>query len=148
VKRFEIGDKLDGFVYEVRVYPTRAAYLRAYRGFRPRDRTRADSHAATVHFRLTDSADGTEDDAKVGMILVHEAILDAEIVSHEATHAALNLWRRRHGSGDLGMNRRRADVEREEELALSIGRLSQAIADSLWELGCWTRPDGRGVEKG
>src|SRR3990172_747515 len=95
--RFLISDRLDERSYEVRVYSTRPLYLRACSRRRP-DETHHTSHATCFHDRRTRvGADAPEREAPVqGAIYLHEEMLDGEICSHEATHAALNLYRRRH----------------------------------------------------
>lgn len=144
--RFVIDDRHeDGRAYEVRVYPTRAAYLRACLRREP-GRSHFQSHATCFHLRrITIFADGDEVESPiVGAIYVHEEMLDGEIISHECTHAALDLFRLRHrGVAALGRNESDVSSEREEELALSIGRLGQAIADKMWELKVWTRPSAK-----
>jgi len=126
----------DGRCYEVRVYPNRAAYLRAASAHGLRE-SYANSHAVTFHEkRYLVDADGRETPTPiVGSIYVHRDLLDGEIVAHEAVHAGLNLFRlRHHGSGNIGSNQTESSELKEEELALSIGRLTQEIADKLHEL--------------
>jgi len=141
VIRFLIDDgHEDGRGYEVRVYPTRRAYLAACRRRRPAEEHRS-SHASCFHDRVVHvDAAGEREDPVLGAIYVHAEMLDGEIVTHETFHAALDLYRRRHrGVANLGRNLNDGSVEREEELALSVGRLSQAVADALYEHGVWGR---------
>jgi len=134
----------DGRSYEVRVYQDRRAYLRAIRR-RWGDEDNRDSHATTFHERRWSiGPDGSEVESPiVGLICLHAEMVDAEVISHEATHAALRLWRIRHrGTANLGHNVTDRETEREEELACSIGRLTQAIAEELWARKVWKGKGG------
>lgn len=139
--RFLIDDAHeDGRRYEVRVYPNRRAYLAACRRRRPSEQHRS-SHATCFHEQVIHlGRDGEREDPVVGVIYAHQEMLDGEIVSHECTHAALDLYRhRQRGAANLGRNKTDLEVKREEKFALSVGRLSQQIADALWERKVWTR---------
>jgi len=144
VIRFIIDDQhVDGRAYEVRVYPHRGAYLRACNRRDP-STSHFTSHATTFHERrifVSGVRGGMEFESPIlGAIYLHEEMLDGEIVSHEATHAALDLFRRRHdGSGDVGANQTDDDAKVEEELALSVGRLVADLAHQLWKRKVWTR---------
>ncbi len=137
--RFVVDDgHPDGRGYEVRVYRTRALYLRACSRRRP-DEVHHTSQATTFNERVLDLVDGRWIERPViGAIYVHEGLLDAEIVSHEATHAALNLYRRRHrGTVTLGNNQEGVSAARDEEVCHSVGRLTDAIGTRLWDEGIW-----------
>lgn len=145
--RFEINDQLDERTYEVRVYPDRHAYLAACRRHRA-DEEHHNSHATTFHERvIVLEPDGREWERPcIGRIYMHEEMLDGEIVTHESIHAALNLYRRRHrGVASFGRNYTDAEIAKEEELALSAGRLGQMIADKMWETKVWKRPSAKKV---
>jgi hypothetical protein len=151
--RLDVGDALpldapDGAYYEVRIYPNRSAYLRAVRR---RNRLVGDNssgrdlQATTFHERRVNVMTG-EVHPCAGAIYVHQDMLDGEILTHESLHAALDLYRRRHRHiANFGRNETDAEVRREEELALSTGRMAQAIADELWQRGVWTRANARKV---
>lgn len=141
--RFVISDRVDDYTYEVRVYATRRLYLRACARRRPEEEHHT-SQATCFHDRsITIKPDGSEIEHPVqGAIYLHQEMLDGEIVSHEATHAALNLYRKRHrGTAAFGRNLNDDPADhREEELALSVGRMGQDIADQLWDHRLWDAP--------
>lgn len=142
---------VDGLAYEVRIYSTRRLYLAAVNRREAHFSEARDnfSQATTFNDRRWWILEGGREVQSpiVGAIYLHSELLDAQIVTHECVHAALNLYRRRHrGVAALGRNLEPTSCGHEEEVALSAGRLGVAIADQCWEHRVWTnntRPRGR-----
>ncbi|MFW6091100.1 MAG: hypothetical protein ACODAF_04445 [Actinomycetota bacterium] len=73
----------------------------------------------------------------LGIIRLCRELADAEVVSHEAVHAALVVYRadiRRFAHLGDGCG------DREETLAYLVGDLAAAMVDALYDLGVWARP--------
>lgn len=149
MNRFIIDDQHeDGLAYEVRIYPTKRLYRAAVNRRERHFSDKKDNFSQATTFNDTSwwiLPDGREVTGPIkGAIYLHSELLDGEIVTHECVHAALNLFRQRNrGVAALGRNDGEPSHTREEQVALSAGRLGQAIADKLWDLKAWSNPKKR-----
>ncbi len=136
-------DQEDGRYYEARLYPSHRNMLAAVRrahAWVGEGGAGRNTGAATLH-QHTERLDGKRwvADKRAGFIMLDAEFVNADVVSHEAAHAAMGLYRLRHGGTLRGLGRNLSDKEAacEEELARSVGRMADELAFMVWH------PSGR-----
>lgn len=131
-----LSDGRDDWLVVLRIYPSRRSYLAACRRLRPDPESPHRNGWATTfnESRVGIAPDGSETYHTACFVYLDATMLDADVASHEAFHAAMQLYRLRHrGSGNFA----RAVGDAEEEAAYSAGRIAQGIADAAWDGGIW-----------
>jgi hypothetical protein len=134
----ETDDRFDGRYFEVRIYASRRHYRRAAirhgrYNIHPDDfSANRGSLALFRPFALF-----VEDPKMVGIFYFSLDDLTAEVVSHEAVHAAVHIHRIRHGRANLSTIQDDAGHEREEEIAESVGAIVAFITDQIWDRKIW-----------
>jgi hypothetical protein len=120
---FMVG--LGAWRLRVRVLPDAAAIARLWRGITAEPVKRGDFVLALF--------DGS-DRAPLGMVALSAADLTAELVAHEATHAAAHALRLKRGALPLAQG-----SEAEEYLATAVGQLTRRILRGLAARGIEVR---------
>lgn len=136
----------DGRYFEARLYPSKRLMHAATRRLEHRaggDESLAPDVQAAVLHQHKETYDAATDtwilDTFAGFIMLHANAAPAEYLAHEATHAAIALYRERHrGSArSLARSDTPKDVANEEQLAWSVGKLTRQLVNFMHDAGVW-----------